>query len=393
MSKYDIDCCFMIKYIDTFSVNSFHAQINACLLKMLVLSYPNEVVCYSSVSNRREIEKLIEGEENIRWEDVYVVGGKTKYAVLYRYIFSAIRNVKFLFMCKNNEILFFNYNNPFSIRLVNYLNKFLRRKILIVCHGELEMLYPHDNSGILAKIISKLVNNFFLSTKSVSSNITFCVLGDSILNNLKAILSSRMLCHFQVIEHPYIYKKIMERNREDNKVLKFGVVGSFSFAKGGRNFIQLVEELNCVQNISFSVTGSISEGIDDLKRLGVSLPKNDGIEQIPIEEFSERICNLDYILFLYPTYSYKLTASGAIMDAIKWGIPIISIRNDYFENVFAKYGRFGYLVEDLSEMKNLMLSLLNSKGNASFDFDSVRRKSSPESISANLKEIVDKMYC
>ena len=115
----------MIKYIDTFSVNSFHAQINACLLKMLVLSYPNEVVCYSSVSSRREIEKLIEGGENIRWEDVYVVGGKTKYAVLFRYIFSAIRNVKFLLMCKKNEILFFNYNNPFSIRLVNYLNKFL----------------------------------------------------------------------------------------------------------------------------------------------------------------------------------------------------------------------------------------------------------------------------
>lgn len=385
-----------IQYIDSFSTGSFHVQINACLLKMLMMLYPHEVAYHSSSSNKKEVVGLVpELEGDIEWNKLFVYEGKSKYAILFRYIFSAFLNIIILLRSKNNQVLVFNYNNPFSIRTVNCLNKILRRKILIVCHGELERLYPKEDSGFLAKLITFFVRNFFQKEKGFDSHITFCVLGESVLHNLKDVISPELYKHFHVIEHPYIYSypDTLKQKIHEDGILNLGVVGSFSYAKGGRSFIQLVEEFNDDTNVRFSVTGSVSYGGEELKSLGVSFPKNDGKGQIPIEEFSERISQLDYILFLYPSDSYKLTASGAIMDAIKWGKPIISIRNDYFENIFRKYGEFGFLVNDFSEMKDKIRSLIKTQMHSDYDFDSIRQNSSPESISIQMKRIVDQVLC
>lgn len=386
----------MIKYIDTFSANSFHVQINACILKMLMLLYPNNVEYYSSASNRKEVLNLVpEVKHIIKWRKISVYSGFSKYSILLHYLISALQNVRLLLFSQQNQLLVFNYNNPFSIRIVNCLNKLLKRKILIICHGELELLFPHRDAGILAKLVSVFVRDFFRKSKGVDANITFCVLGESILKNLREVLSCNMIKQFRAIEHPYIYLNQDVRRNEnlDENVLNLGVVGSFSFAKGGRNFIQLVENFCNCSDIHFSVTGSVLEGGEDLKRLGVSLPQNGGVDQIPIEEFSNRISILDYIIFMYPSDSYKLTASGAIMDAIKWGVPIISIKNDYFESIFMKYGEFGFFVDNISEMKDLILSLRKTHTHPDFDFSSIRKKSSPESISIQLKEILDNICC
>ena len=69
-------------------------------------------------------------------------------------------------------------------------------------------------------------------------------------------------------------------------------------------------------------------------------------------EFETHIKGLDYILYLYPTDSYKFTASGAIMDALKMHKPILSLHNDFFDQLIGNHpiGYMGNAVEDLEQI-------------------------------------------
>ncbi len=68
------------------------------------------------------------------------------------------------------------------------------------------------------------------------------------------------------------------------------------------------------------------------------------------EEFEKILDSFDALVFFYLRTGYKLMASGAIFDAIELGIPIIAVRNDYFEHLFRLHGPLGYLYDDLPSM-------------------------------------------
>lgn len=379
-----------IKYIDTYSTGLFHQQVNACILKMLHSLYPNEIIYYSSKSSRRYVIKLCGDISSVISRTVYVIPPYNKYMAVIRAVPSAIENVLFLLLSNKNDLLFYNYNNALSLKYINAINKILHRKIIIVCHGELEYLYPSKMRGPFAKIISKSLTDFFCRNTKIDKNIHFCVLSESILKNVKSILPQIASCHFSYFNHPYIYKGAIKRN-PPRSFINLGIVGSFNDVKGAKEFVWLVNELKNCSRIKFSITGTIMSRLDELKKLEVSLPSNYGAKQVPSEEFSRRIQELDYILFLYPSNSYKLTASGAIMDSIDWGKPIIALKNDYFCDMFKKYGAFGYLADNMVEIKDIILSLLNSNdyNQVKYDFKTIREESSPEFISKQLFTIIE----
>ena len=63
--------------------------------------------------------------------------------------------------------------------------------------------------------------------------------------------------------------------------------------------------------------------------------------------------NFHYILlFLYDKGSYKLTASGAILEAIWNQKPIIALHNYYFDYIFEKFGDLGFLCDSIDELVN-----------------------------------------
>lgn len=117
-----------------------------------------------------------------------------------------------------------------------------------------------------------------------------------------------------------------------------------------------------------------------------------GAEMLSREEFEKQIEQLDYILYLYPINSYKLTASGAIMDALKLQKPIISLENDFF-NELLKDHAIGYLkksVEDLAEIIKRIITQTAEK-NFSENFQFIREQVSiPYNTSILQKEFVSK---
>ena len=107
------------------------------------------------------------------------------------------------------------------------------------------------------------------------------------------------------------------------------------------------------------------------------------------ESFDKHVSELDYILFFYPVDSYRLTASGAIYDAIMQEIPIISIKNEYFTYLFDKYGRFGYLFDNVDNIFSFIKSGLK-RGNDFFNFLDIKQKISPEAFLEDFVEIIKK---
>ena len=378
-----------IKYIDTYSTQLFHLQINACILKMLWNLYSDEVEYYSSNSSRANVIKLCEELSVVPFHSLKVIEPHNNIEAVLRTMFSAIQNIRMLLLSKHDDLLFYNYDNVFSLHLMNAINKFIKRKVVIVCHGELELLYPEVHGGLFAKMMSQVLRSFFIERREFNDNITFCVLSQSILHNINEILPSVASSHFTCFNHPYIYKGLKGKKGKKGNIINIGMVGTFSEEKGASDFLWLVQQLLNQKNVKFSVTGAITSRLEDLERLGVSLPSNSGQGLVSREEFSDRLEKLDFLLFLYPLDSYKLTASGAIMDAIEWGIPIIAIKNDYFCNMFENYGPFGYLVNDKYELKDVILSSISKDYDLKIDFDSIRLKSSPVEISGQLGKIID----
>lgn len=98
---------------------------------------------------------------------------------------------------------------------------------------------------------------------------------------------------------------------------------------------------------------------------------------------------LDYILLLYPTDTYRLIASGAILDCIRFRKPVIALRTDYFEYLFDKLGPFGILVNDIDEMAK-EIERIGKTPLPRYDFDKIASALSPNHLTPQLAEIISR---
>lgn len=380
-----------IRYIDTFSHKTAHLQINASLLVMLS-KIGKEVIYYAGKDSMAEVYSLLAKSNveivNVQANSIFVYRGDNRISLLIRYLISAFMNLILLVRSHKNDVIVYNYNNLFSLRLINAVNGIVKRKVLICCHGELELLSDAvEEGGGLAKCLRYLARDFFLKRRKIQDRVYFMVLGDVILKNLHSYLTEEQLKKFISVDHPYIFTKYIDKTEKEqhNNSLYVGTVGVFSQAKGGDLFIKIVSNVRNA-DVRFSITGRVYYSMELLNNLGIDVAPDAHRKPLPMELYNERIKRLDYILFLYNQNSYRITASGAVMDAINLRKPIIALENDYFCYLFKKYGSFGRLFKSLEEM-NAFLSkeLVVQKAEVNlYDFEKIQKSMSPEHIAGDL---------
>ena len=376
-----------IKYIDTICTNSMHIVFNASLLS-LCRELSSQIIFYGE--RRNQIEVLNTLKENsfptdfIETKSIFLLEGNSKYKHILNFFISFVYNTYFVLFSNKNDILLFNYNNLLSIRFINFLNKICHKKIIIFCHGEMELLEKQSSGyGLFNKLLLFLGKKFFLNKNiHIQRDIIFFVLGDSILSNLKKIIPENIYSSFHSIDHPYFFKREVKEGKGGSKSIKIGTVGVFSKQKGGDDFYNICKSINN-PNIEFSITGRIFYDVKKLTALQIDLPPNKGKSMLSKKELEDRASMLDFILFLYPKDSYRLIASGAILEAISLKKPILALRNDYFNYLFKKFGDFGYLTDSIEEL----ISLINTIQikNKQFNFDTIQNNLSIENITTNLK--------
>jgi len=372
-----------VLYIDTFSQNSAHEMFNASLILMCSMIF-ERMDCRISSSSYSNFLKITKGvvPENVKHEKLFVIEGESRFRLTMRYLVSTIQNIRYLAFSSKGAVIIFPFNNLFSLRIINFLNKFYRRKILIFCHSEMEgIVSSKKKGGGLHRILTKLAQNFFLNSNiDVSEGLYFSVLGDVLKNNIKTTLDDKKAIKFISMDHPYLFESI--ELKKENCNLNIATVGSISKVKGLLNFVEFAKKIKpqVREHLKISIIGSTHEDTKLLNESGIEFSSGTN-KFLSREKMGKSLSELDYILFFYPEDSYRITASGAIMDAIYYEKPILALRNEYFEYLFCKFGKFGYLFSNIDEMVDRVEELYSNRLVTNFNFKDLKLKFSPESIS------------
>lgn len=371
-------------YIDTYSTESYHEMFNSSLILMCSLVF-DKVDCRMSKSSFEVFTNLLNEDipSNLHFKKVTVVKGKGRFYLLFRYLFSAIQNLRYLILAPKDSVLIFPYNNLFGLSLLNFFNKIYKKKVLIFCHGEMEGIVTElKTGGFLHRTLIGLCHKFFLNPKvKISDNLHFSVMGEMIKKNLSELISRDKILKFICIDHPYIFDKTIPKTKKSIDLFSIGTVGVLNEAKGMSSFIEFVSKIDPVyqQKLDISITGRIEGNTSVFKRLGINTIEDE--ETISRKDYNRRIENLDLLLFFYPDNSYKITASGAIMDAIFQRKSLLALNNDYLKYVFDKFGKFGYVVDNTDEMLDKLYELIDKNEKVLFNFKNIQEKFTPQTIS------------
>lgn len=340
----------------------------------------------AEVVEYRGVQHIGENRQNIKRKKLFVVTCTGRWGIIWRFLFSLLNDMWQLIVVPRDEIIVYSFDSTVSVRLLNLLNKVLRKRIIMFRHGCMEMLQTNPSGkGMFYRFESKLTRQFFLNNKLIiCENMHFFVLGDVILKNLSVHLSEDKMKHFHSIDHPYDFdRSALTIKRENGSKLHIGTVGVFNEYKGGRDLLQLLRILKekGIDAIDISVTGRVEFDISLLQEAGIDLPSSGGKSMVSVEELKERVDRLDFILYFYSSGTYRLTASGAIFDAINRKRPIIALRNDYFEYIFNKFGSLGFLVDSVDEMADIIYHISTSKEKrVDYDFERIQNLLSTDNI-------------
>lgn len=339
-----------ITYIGTYATGTLHQMFDTCFLHVCSL-LAEHVDCYKHKSTLDYIRKKGATEhfiDNVSLHPIYVLRSRNIYITLLGELIAACTNVYMYLKYSKSSTVVVNFNNLFAVHALNFVSGIKKRPLWIVCHGEMELLI-NNGGGMLARLRRKLIQNYFFK-KKMSDYIHFIVLGESIFQNLSNILNKEQILHFNSIDHPYyLYSGNHCVKTSSTRVKHLGVVGSLSPAKGLHEFMAFVESVEKEKlDCKISIIGRIStHKYDDFMA-----KHNIDITWVYLErdEMEKRIKELDCVLYFYPKDSYKLIASGAVFDAIKYNIPVLAFKNDYFEYIFKKLNYPAFLVDSVLNM-------------------------------------------
>ena len=384
----------MIRYVSSFSVKTLHGMVNRGLLEMLCRAFPGDKVTVyspkSSVEGLKEAVKELGNE--VVFRKVTVNGGESRRALAWRYVVSAFHNVRVLLQSKKGDTIFYNFNNVFSTSLLNFISRKLRRnrKIVIVCHSELEYLSVDNPHTLFYKrIMTGLTKKFFQrrNTRNLSPFINFIVLGDSIKEELAKYLDVTMLERFRAVDHPIAPEGNpgeFVAGGSPSRCVTVGTVGIMNRFKGSGTYIKLIGRLRDNAEVRFAIAGQIQSDVEIFRRLGVRMSDNPA-KALSDHKFSKMVKSLDYILLLYSSDTYRLTASGALLDTIRYHKPLIALKTPYFEYFFQKFGEVGILVDTVEELEERLRSS-DLPGPSEYNYDAILRKLTPEALAPSLRE-------
>jgi glycosyltransferase involved in cell wall biosynthesis len=385
--------------IDSYSHKSFHEICNASIL-IECLSISDQIAYFSGKSALESLKYIIgdRNTSNVIFKIIPVIEKDNKIYTVLRFFLSAIVNYFLILFIEKNVIVLFNYNNIFSLPLINLLNRVLKRKIIILCHGEFEVFNQEfiQNQNIFWKVYNSIVKKYFTNRNiSISERLIFLVLGDNIRNNLRKYIPNNIYKNIYSIDHSYINtkKSFYPVKRNEEMRIKIGMVGQVRKEKNITDVVLLAKRLApeiSSGKVNFLIIGTAAKlNTDELRSVGITIPE--GKPFLSREEYDNRILEIDYVLFFYNRYMYQFTASGPLMDALFLEKPIISLRNNYFEYMFSKYGKFGILLDSIDEMAELIKELAEGKKLPFFDLKKIKDRLQPENIALQLKDIIKKV--
>lgn len=382
--------------IDVYSRGNYHEVINLTYLMMITALY-DKVTYIAAKSSCAVMSDFLQSfgfdkdkitfvgktfaEEEVKKVSANKFGERLKYSWLKYYYY----------MKQPSDVdVFYNNNLFLAISLISWFSFGKRNKVFSLCHNEMEVIDPRAASRFSKKVSSWYFGLIFRHTV-LPEKFTFILLSDNMKEHFKKFISPRNADRIQSIEHPYLrlpnplIGKLEVPSSGHN--IKIGLPSSLKADHGIDFFRQILQE---TQNsaVTFYAISLVAERI--VFPNFVDLGKKDQL--LDYNVYSAYINCMDYLLFPYDIESYKLTASGAFLEAIWNNIPIIALHNNYFDSFFKMYGPMGFLFDNKEALVSFIKNgRVNRDETVSFRNNMKKAKDAlhPERIKEKFQTIIE----
>lgn len=191
------------------------------------------------------------------------------------------------------------------------------------------------------------------------------------------------------LEHPVLRSEWATASppSRDDSMLRIAFLGHASLDKGFGHFASWARD-GLRADLEFHAIGLASNEKIDFR----GLARAPSPHSLGREEYMAALQGCDIVcLPLSPLYDY--VASGSVIDAISGLKPIFSIRNGSLAAMEAKYGPFGYLAENVEDLRTAILGLdrnaLKTQWSTWIDaLDRMRAARLPEALAADYRGAV-----
>lgn len=365
-----------ILYLDFTSHGAIHEIYNSSSAYMLSIIF-NQVDYYASKESIDATKMMFESKPaKIFFHKIFIPNpNKSKFHLFLFYFLPIIRSLYFMIKAKKNDVLFFNSNPPWAFPFINIFARFIKNKIIIVFHGELEFLV--NNNKQLNRFSQNSITLLTKPTFKISNNLYLCSLGEGIKKRLITLVSDNIKNQIIHFEHTAIFRKPNQEKFTDNEKIKIGITGTINPAKSSLqqilNFAKLLQE---IQNTELYVIGRIYCSPLILSNVGIKFIQGADSKSLSRQQIYTKILEMDYLVYLYPTDSYKLTSSGAVFDSISAEKYILALKNHYFVDMLDRGVFPGCLFENIDDI--IKFIKLNGKNIPIVAYSDIKNKLSPQ---------------
>ncbi len=338
--------------IDVYSRGNYHEVINTAYLMMIASLYDQVtyIAADSACSTMRQmLASLSFNTSNITFQEktfseaevkkisANKFGERLKYSWLKYYYY----------MKQPSGIdVFFNNNLFLAVTLLSWFSFGKKNRIFSLCHSEMEVINPAEAKRFSKKVSAWYFGWIFRHTR-IPERFCFILLSDAMKQYFLRFTAPQNAACIQSIDHAYIRPdnplkgslSVPAVGRQDS--IKIGLPSILNPDHGLGFFKQILASTTDV-GMSFYGISLVSETLcsDHFVNL------NQGETMMAYDTYNAYLCCMDLLLFPYASDSYKLTASGAFLEAIWNGIPIIALHNQYFDSLFSRFGDMGFLFDD-----------------------------------------------
>lgn len=374
-------------YVDTNSTGVFHKGFNSSSLLMFSLIY-KKVEYYASESSAKNVLLDLNGEwpKNVVYHKIKINNPEDKKGKIIHHLLQIYYTFYLIIFSNNKQTLYFNYNPILILRQVNWLVKILKRKTIITLHSELEFLF-NQNFHNLNKFSISSLKSLQKENYLWANSLYFCCLGEHIKKNSKNILSKNTWEKLLYFQHTWIFDNVDEKNKEkiDNKI-NIGFVGTIREEKWLESIIYLKNKLGN-DRFNFNAIGRIFCSPQILQNAKINFIEGANQHFVSDHLIKKELNKQDYIVFLYPKDSFKVTFSGSIFDAINSERCILALHNDCFDSLFKK-AKFGKLFNNIDQIIDF---LHNNNNNMNLDFKIIKKNLLPETEVKNFQICLNKI--
>lgn len=164
-----------------------------------------------------------------------------------------------------------------------------------------------------------------------------------------------------VVRHPCMpAETAWQTPNPAGEALRFGLLGIAGKSKGLDVYARLAlgARRDLARSPEFRLVGRLQNASEQLDLSGISGPLPFSQKWLPREVFDSELARLHYVILPYDMEYYGLSASGVLLDVLRWRRPVIAFDTPVMRELVERFGDIGTICRDEAGMAAAIDTLL-----------------------------------